>query len=196
MKEQKLSLKELRIDKTWTLFLDRDGVINHKIKGDYVREWTQFKFLPAAKDAIRILANIFGRIIVVTNQRGVARGLVQPVDLTDIHKRMVQKLRKAGGRIDEIYVCTHDRHIHCDCRKPKPGLALAAKRDFPSIVFSKSIMIGDGRNDMIFAKNLKMKSVFIEDYGKLGPRAEKPDFRFNNLYEFASTLKHVRSPWV
>jgi D-glycero-D-manno-heptose 1,7-bisphosphate phosphatase len=193
MKEQKSNLPDLGIDETWTLFLDRDGVINHRIEDDYVREWVQFRFLPFAVEAIGILSTVFGRIIVVSNQRGVARNLIRDADLKVIHQKMVERIKAKAGRIDGVYFCPHDLQARCNCRKPKPGLAYRAKKDFPSIVFARSIMVGDQRGDVVFAKTLKMKSVLI----KAGDGSESPeemaDFIFKDLFEFARALQSQKS---
>jgi D-glycero-D-manno-heptose 1,7-bisphosphate phosphatase len=188
MKEQKQNLKDLCVDETWTLFLDRDGVINQRIEDDYVRNWTQFKFLPSAVEALKRLSTIFRRIIVITNQRGIARNIIRDIDLSEIHRNMGESVRGIGGRIDRVYVCPHDMQDHCNCRKPKPGLALEAKKDFPSIVFSKSIMIGDDDSDMAFAKTLNMKSILINDENKNETQKVMADYVFKDLLEFALSL--------
>ncbi|MBE3119800.1 MAG: HAD-IIIA family hydrolase [Candidatus Atribacteria bacterium] len=188
MKEQKQNLKELGIDETWTLFLDRDGVINKRIEGDYVRKWSQFKFLPSTPEAIRRLSKVFGWIIVVTNQRGVSRNLIRDADLLEIHKKMGDSIIRSGGRIDRVYVCPHDLQNQCNCRKPKPGLALEAKRDFPSVNFSKSIVIGDDDSDVVFAKALNMKSVLILDDDRDEVEEMLADFIFRDLLEFSLSL--------
>jgi len=95
MRERKENYHLLsRIDKSWTLFLDRDGVINERIVGDYVRNISQFKFIPGTIEALKILRKIFGRIIIVTNQRGIARGLMTEEDLISIHDYMLNELRQ------------------------------------------------------------------------------------------------------
>src|SRR5271157_6565582 len=98
MTKQRLISKDLCIDHEWTLFLDRDGVINAKIEGDYVRMWSQFKFLPGVRESIRILSNVFHRIVVVTNQRGVARHLMAESDLLQINDNMIKRISDVGGR--------------------------------------------------------------------------------------------------
>ena len=193
MKEPKLSLKDLGIDGTWAIFLDRDGVINRKVEGDYVREWTQFQFMPSVLEAIRRLSAAFARIIVVTNQRGVARSLIDMADLKDIHKKMIDRIEEAGGRIDGIYICPHDLNDHCNCRKPEIGLALAAKRDFPAIDFTKSVMIGDNESDILFAKALNMKSILIGDHETGRSQEATPNFIFKDLLEFSVSLEHLRA---
>ena len=182
MKERKEILKNLNIDKGWTLFLDRDGVINKKIEGDYVRSWSQFEFLPKTIEALKILSTIFGRIIIVTNQRGIGRGLMTEKDLLNIHKKMMKTFYKEGIKIDKIYYCPHDyKKEICDCRKPKIGMALQAKKDFSEIDFSKSIMVGDSLSDIEFGKNAGMKSILI------GYNNDKI-LSFNSLYEFSKSL--------
>ena len=94
---------KLDIDKTWTLFLDRDGVINLHYPNDYVKNWDEFYFLEGVLDAIKLLSNIFKRIIIVTNQQGVGKELMTREDLDFIHAEMLKEVRKHGGRIHAIY---------------------------------------------------------------------------------------------
>ena len=152
---------DLHIDKTWTLFLDRDGVINKKIDHDYVRNYSQFEFLPGVKDALRILNDIFGRIVIVTNQRGIGRGLMTVQDLESIHEAMMKEVTAAGGRIDAIYFCSDVQDEGSTHRKPQPGMALDAKAQFPEIDFSRSLMAGDSSGDMEFGTRLGMVTAYI-----------------------------------
>lgn len=139
-----------------TLFLDRDGVINKKIENDYVRNWEQFEFLPNVIEALKILNSLFDRIIIVTNQRGIGRKLMTEKDLEVIHKNMLSVLSKENIKIDKIYYCPHDyKKEICNCRKPKIGMALQAKKDFPDIDFRNSIMVGDSLSDIEFGKKLE-----------------------------------------
>lgn len=159
-----------------TLFLDRDGVINKKMEGDYVRNWEQFEFLPNVIEALKILNTLFDRIIIVTNQRGIGRGLMTIKDLEDIHKNMIKIFLKHDIKIDKIYYCPHDYEKEiCNCRKPKIGMALQAKEDFPDIDFRNSIMVGDSFSDIKFGKNAGMKSFLLGN--------EEADFK--DLYDFA-----------
>jgi D-glycero-D-manno-heptose 1,7-bisphosphate phosphatase len=181
MKGQKEILKSLKINKSWTLFLDRDGVINKKIEGDYVRSWSQFEFLPNVIEALKILRSIFGRIIIVTNQRGIGRGLMTHKDLEVIHKNMLSILQKEKITIDKIYYCPHDYEKEiCFCRKPNIGMGLQAKRDFPEIDFKKSIMVGDSLSDIEFGNRLGMFSILI---------GNSEQATFPSLYDFANFLK-------
>lgn len=157
------SLNNINIDSSWSLFLDRDGVINKRLIDDYVKNTGEFEFLPGVVDAIAKFSKIFGKIFVVTNQRGIARGLMTEDDLQIVHDLMLKEIQKAGGRVDGIYFCPHDRNQDCGCRKPDVGMALKAKEEFPAVDFKKSIMVGDSTSDMEFGKNAGMITVRIND---------------------------------
>lgn len=151
------------IDNQWTLFLDRDGVINVLRQGDYVKNLDELVLLPGAIDAIVNLSSIFNRIIVVTNQQGIGKGLMSGDDLKAIHNKLVTEVKNAGGSIDAFYYAPNLVSENSEMRKPKIGMALKAKGDFPEIDFNKSIMIGDSLSDMEFAENSGMNSIFISD---------------------------------
>lgn len=148
------------IDKTWTLFLDRDGVINDERVGHYVLHWGEFIFSKGVLDVFKKLSDRFGRIIIVTNQRGVGRGLMTKEALDSIHLEMQREVEIAGGHIDRIYYCT-EKDSTCFYRKPNPGMALNAARDFPDIDLSKSIMVGNKPSDMRFGRSAGMHTVFV-----------------------------------
>lgn len=153
-----IDLKE--IDKTWTLFLDRDGVINYEEVGFYITRWEDFRFYDGVLEALRVFADRFGRIVIVTNQRGVSKRLMTEQDLQDIHFRMLEVIKLNGGRVDRVYYCI-DLEDESPCRKPNPGMALQAKNDFSEIDFNRSVMIGNTMNDMTFGKKLGMFTFFI-----------------------------------
>lgn len=139
------------INKSWTLLIDRDGVINHEKKDDYIHTWEEFEFYDGVKEAMKIFNERFGRIILVTNQRGIARGLTKLEDLELIHKNMLEEIERSGGRIDQIYFCPD---MEGPNRKPNHGMGLQALKDFPDIDLSKSVMIGNTLSDMAFGRNL------------------------------------------
>ena len=155
----------INIDNSWSLFLDRDGVINEKIENDYVKNWDEFKFKDGVLQAVAGLGKIFGRIFIVTNQRGVGLGVMTEDKLNEIHGKLLSEITSLSGRIDKIYYCTAVDNC-AECRKPNIGMGLKAKSDFPEIEFSKSIIVGDSISDMEFGKNLGMKTVFIGDKSK------------------------------
>ena len=175
----------MQIDKSWTLFLDRDGVINKKIDNDYVKAWEQFEFLPGVIEALKILSAKFGKIIIVTNQQGVGRQLMSEDDLHAIHKKMIIDIEKAGGRIDKIYFAPQLKSENSDYRKPAIGMALQAQKEFTDIDFSKSIMVGDSYHDMQFGKKAGMTTVFISPMPEQLPVI---DMQFDSLHSFANSL--------
>ena len=185
-KQPELDLKN--IGKEWTLFLDRDGVINYEKKDDYIRNWDEFKFYEGVKEALKTFANKFGKVFVVSNQRGVGKGLMTEEDLSRIHFNMQQEIESAGGRIDGIYYCTDIDPIN-PYRKPNPGMAHAAKEDFPVIDLNRSIIVGNKPSDMLFGKNAGIYSVYIASTHPETPFPHPDiDLRFNTLADFAKAL--------
>jgi D-glycero-alpha-D-manno-heptose 1-phosphate guanylyltransferase len=148
------------IDPNWTLFLDRDGVINQERANDYVQHWEQFIFNSGVLHTFKTLSDHFGRVFVVSNQRGVGRGIMTEAALQSIHLEMQREVAIVGGRIDKIYYCT-DVDAKSFHRKPNPGMALQAKKDFDAIDFSKSIMVGNKPSDMRFGRAAGMFTVFV-----------------------------------
>lgn len=143
-----------RSGREWCLFLDRDGVVNRRVEGDYVRSWQQFSFLPGALDALAVLARWAPHVVVVTNQQGVAKGLMTEADLDDVHARMTAAVAAAGGRIDAVLACPHASSAGCPCRKPAPGLAASWLADRPPVDGALSVMVGDSPSDVEMARRL------------------------------------------
>ena len=171
-----------------SLFLDRDGVINRQIIGGYVTKLEEFEFLPNVLEALVLLAKKFDRIIIVTNQQGIGKGIFSEADLEKIHQYMLAKITNAGGRIDKIYVSPHLESENSPNRKPNIGMALQAKRDFPEIDFSRSIMAGDSLIDMQFGKNAGMKTIFLSKSISLPKEISIfADEIFTDLADFAQT---------
>ena len=180
------------IDKSWTLFLDRDGVINHEKEMDYVYRYSEFIFYDRVHEALKIFPHYFGKIILVTNQRGVGRGLMTEEDLLDIHKKMLADIQHSGGRIDEIFYCTSTDNEHPN-RKPKPGMAYLAQKKFPQIDLKKSIMVGNKISDMQFGRNAGMHTVHVRTTDPYIPFPnDLIDMSFADLYEFADSLRTIR----
>ena len=144
-----------------TLFLDRDGVINRWLPGDYVRIWDQFAFLPGILECLRAWAGRFRHVIIVSNQRGVGKGKMTQAELDSVHGHMLEEIRQAGGRIDGIYVCTAVEESD-PRRKPNTGLFEEACRDCPDITPERSLMLGDSQSDREFARNCGMGFVLME----------------------------------
>jgi len=149
-----------------TLFLDRDGVINFEKEADYIHHWDEFQFYPGAAEAIAGLCNLFDLTIIVTNQKGVGKGVTKEEDLDLIHQNMKKAIELAGGSINAIYFCP-DTDSNSPDRKPNPGMAFKAKADFPQIDFANSLMVGNNLSDLSFGRNAGMKTAFL--------RTTKPD---------------------
>ncbi len=181
-----------KIDNAWTLFLDRDGVINVKKETGYVSSCDEFIFCDGALEAIGLCSAHFGKIIVVTNQRGVGRNIMTETDLTTIHEHMCTHVEREGGRIHKIYSCTAVEDIHTH-RKPNIGMAQDALREFPDIDFSKSVMIGDSHTDMEFGKNIGMHTIFITpEHSEIELPHPKIDSIFDSLVSFAKAIRDAK----
>jgi D-glycero-D-manno-heptose 1,7-bisphosphate phosphatase len=162
-----------------TVFLDRDGVINVKSPPDeYVESWDDFEFLPGALDAVDALRAAGLRVVVVTNQRGVARGRMSVDDVEDIHRRMID----AGLDVDRVYYCPHQEG-ECDCRKPRTGMFEQAAREVPGVVLDRTAaMVGDSESDMEAGRTLGLVLV------KVGAAKSPVDFACASLAEAADWL--------
>ncbi|SRR5258708_2365051 len=142
-------------------FLDRDGVITRKPpEGQYVTRWEELQFLPGVSEAIVLLRGAGYDVFVVTNQRGVAKGLLTQDELESIHQRMCQELADAGAEITKVYYCPHEKQPPCSCRKPAPGMLLAAAQAF-DIDLASSWMMGDSDIDVKAGKSAGCKTVRI-----------------------------------
>jgi D-glycero-D-manno-heptose 1,7-bisphosphate phosphatase len=143
---------------TRAVFLDRDGVINQKPpEGRYVTRWEDFHILPGVVEGIALLNRAGFCVIVVTNQRCVAKGLMTVADLERMHQRMSESLSQAGATIDGIYYCPHEMEPSCNCRKPLPGMLLDAARS-RGIELPASWMIGDSDIDVEAGRNAGCKT--------------------------------------
>lgn len=159
------------IDRSWTLFLDRDGVINQRIVGEYVKTIDEFHFMPGSLASIARFSEIFGRIVVVTNQQGIGKGIMTARNLEDIHRYMLSEIEKHGGKIDGVYFAPQLSSENSEMRKPNTGMAHQAKKDFPEIEFSKSVLIGDSDSDIIFGQKLGMITVKLDNIDPSTSRA-------------------------
>lgn len=175
------------IDKTWTLFLDRDGVINRRPFEDYVKKWEEFEFLPGVLSAIDIFSGIFNRIIIVTNQQGIGKNLMTKEELHAVHSKMISEIENTGGKVDAIFHCPDLATKPVTCRKPGIKMAEWAKVRFPEIDFTKSIMAGDTISDMQFGQNAGMTTILI---GNSEKDINNKLFvkQFDSLFDFASAI--------
>ena len=143
------------------IFLDRDGVLNFPpIRKRYITSWEEFRFLPGVFAALRKLKSTGRKILVVSNQAGVARGLFSKSQLNGITERMLREIGAHGGRIHAVYYCTHVPERRCVCRKPKPGMALRAARRF-SLNLRDSVLVGDNGTDIEMGRAAGCKTVLV-----------------------------------
>ncbi len=178
------------VDKSWTLFLDRDGVINKELRNDYVKTWDEFQFEEGTIAALAILNSLFGNIVIVTNQRGVGAGIMTEESLHELHQQMLDVIHENKGRIDKIYFAPEEDRLHLH-RKPNPTMGHHAKYDYPEIDFNKSVMVGNSISDMQFGRALGMVTVYIDEKEKYnGTKTVEMDYIFASLAEFASTCKN------
>ena len=174
------------IDRTWTLFLDRDGVINERLFGAYVRSLEEFHFLPGVPESIAELSTIFGRVVVVTNQQGIGKGIMTERNLKDVHTYMCAEVEACGGKIDHCFYAPELANSESLLRKPNPGMALEAKKKFPEIDFERSIVVGDSDSDIVFGQQLGMKTVRVRTVEPIGIAADET---VENLSEFLKRVK-------
>ncbi|WP_276502727.1 HAD-IIIA family hydrolase [Terrimonas pollutisoli] len=186
LKQAPLNLEA--IDQSWTLFLDRDGVLNHDKVGSYIFNPGEFVFYDGVPPVFKLFKEKFGRIVIATNQRGVGRNLMSVADLDAIHQKMLTTIEAEGGKIDAIFYASSIDNNDI-IRKPNPGMALQARARFPEIDFSKSIMVGNNISDMEFGRNAGMYCIFLKT---TIPHIELPhpaiDMSFNSLTDFAKAL--------
>lgn len=176
------------IDKSWTLFLDRDGVINIEHVGSYITSWSEFEFHDGVKEALQSLGRLFGTIVVVSNQRGVGRGIMTMDSLREISTNMCEAIASTGGRIDKVYASTavNDEDHN---RKPNVGMGLQAQQDFPNVDFRKSVMVGNSISDMEFGKRLNMYTVFLTTkHEPVSLPHDLIDEQYSSLYAWANRL--------
>lgn len=181
-----MSCRDWKVDKSWTLFLDRDGVINERNRGDYVTKLSDFHFKENVLIAMTELTQKFNYVFVVTNQQGVSLGKMTKNELDEIHEYMITEVISRGGQITEVFSATELKNTHSTQRKPNPKMALMAQEKFPDIEFKKSIMVGDTDSDIKFGKNLGMKTVLILTEERT---TEKADLEVESIFDLNKLLE-------
>lgn len=168
------------------LFLDRDGVIIEN-RANYVRRWSDVSIFPQALTALARLHTWPGKIIIVTNQSVVGRGLIPRQRADDINERLIAEITRAGGRIDAVYMCPHAPADNCECRKPKPGLLTRATNRF-HIDIRASIMIGDALTDIDAASAAGINIAALVRTGRGRQQAKLPQARNSRPFHVYDTL--------
>ena len=182
-----------RAGREWCLFLDRDGVINRQVVGDYVRSWRHFEWLPGAAFAVKKLREWAPHVVVVTNQQGIGKGLMSADDVASIHQHLLDGLAPDRSAVEAFQVCPHLESVNCACRKPRPGLVLDWLGEHPDSEPSLSIMVGDSLGDLELARNVAAvvggcASIHIAEAGSRGIA----DASFESLWDFAAAVGYAR----
>ncbi|OGL39561.1 MAG: hypothetical protein A3C43_10820 [Candidatus Schekmanbacteria bacterium RIFCSPHIGHO2_02_FULL_38_11] len=170
------------------VFIDRDGVINENLNGDYVKEWKEFKFLPGVLHSLKLLKTNKVKVVVVSNQSGVAKGLMTEKQLSNVSRYFVKKVKDCGGNIEAIYYCVHNVGENCDCRKPKPGLLLKASKEL-GIDLNKTYIVGDYISDIEAGVTAGSKTILVrtgrgkETISKRDEWTVEPDYIVSDLSE-------------
>ena len=160
---ERLPLTDEFLARRQTIILDRDGVLNVRPpRASYVRSWHGFEWMPGALEALRLLGSAGYRVIVISNQAGVARGAMSEADVIAIHERMQAEATAAGGRIDAVYYCPHGWEEGCACRKPRPGMLFQAQRDF-HLDLTRAPFIGDDERDAEAAHAAGCPSLLVDE---------------------------------
>lgn len=168
------------------VFLDRDGVINRAAAaGEYITRWEDFQFLPGVAQAISSLMKAGWKVMVVSNQRCVSKGILTIAELENIHRNMEKELAEAGAKLDGIYYCPHAKEPPCECRKPSPGMLLRAAREH-QIDLASSWMVGDSKTDMEAGKRAGCRTMLIE--GKLSASEAESESAASSLADAASRI--------
>ena len=168
------------------VFLDRDGTIARDVH--YCCQVEDFEILPTVPQAIRLLNQYGFKVIVVTNQSGIARGYLTENTLSQIHQYMEDELAKYGAHIDAIYYCPHHPDDGCQCRKPKPALLLSAVKEL-GIGLERSYVVGDGEVDMETGKAARCQTVLVTtDPNEKGGIAESSDYIADTLLAAAEWI--------
>ena len=187
--EQRVQFADVRF-----VFLDRDGVINRKAReGEYVASWKDFVLLPGVERAIALLNQSSRKVIVVTNQRGIALRRYSEAEVASVHESLRGYLSSRGAHLDAIYICPHD-YGQCTCRKPATGLLEQAFRDFPEASASNSVMIGDTESDILAGTRMGMRTVLITDEeSSVNEMTAKPTAQARSLLDVVETHFPYRS---
>lgn len=171
------------------LFLDRDGVLNKHLEGDYVLTPDQLEVLPGVPRAIARLSSLFDKIFVATNQQCIGKGLLTHEGLAAIHDKLLAAVEAEGGRIDKIYYCPDLREEHSLHRKPNVGMALQARHEYPGLQLKESVMVGDSMTDLLFGRRCGMTTVLVGNHPEIA--TEYPhltDYCYPTLADYADSL--------
>lgn len=171
-------MSQPRLERGRTVFVDRDGTINESPpEGEYLTSADSVRLIPGAAEAIRTLNEYPAKVVVVTNQRGIALGKMTEANLTAINERIAEELARSGARLDGIFHCPHHAGT-CNCRKPQTGMFEQAAREIEGVEIEGGAMIGDSAIDIEAGRRLGLTTVRLGRSGKLDPA---PDHEVSDL---------------
>jgi len=171
-----------------TVFIDRDGTINRDVP--YCRQPEDFELLPGVTEGIRLLNEHGFKVVVITNQSGIARGYFTQEMLAKIHDTMRSELAKYGAHLDAIYYCPHHPDSHCSCRKPQPAMLFRAAREL-SLDISHSYVVGDNDMDIQMGKTAGCKTILVLESAEAERKRKRnpePDFVAHTVYDAATWI--------
>lgn len=174
---------------THYILMDRDGVINHD-SDDYIKSPEEWQPIEGSLEAIALFNQFNYKIVVITNQASLARGLFDKDTLERIHAKMHSMVAEKGGKIEAIYYCPHSPENNCDCRKPKPGLLQSFAAD-NKVALKDLYFIGDSLRDIQAAQAAGAHPILVKTGNGRKTLAENPGLRvpvFENLYEAAKFI--------
>lgn len=187
----------LRGEPQKVVFLDRDGIINVKpTEHRYVTSWQEFRFIPGIGVTLRALNELGYRLVVLTNQQGVGKGILSENTLNEIHAKMLKALSSKDVRIEGVFYCPHTEADNCFCRKPRPGLLLKAQSELDfSIDFERSYFVGDSYADIIAGNEIALKTILVGTDGELTENM-KPTYIVKHVSEIISILEVERNEYI
>jgi len=179
------------------LLIDRDGTLNEKApQGEYISNWSQFKWIPSTREALKILAEDGFQFIVITNQAGIARKMIESKKVEEIHQQMMLELEKEGIQILKVYMSPHHWNENSFMRKPAPGMFFQVAKDF-NLRMDRTLYIGDDERDCIAAKNAGCGMVYLTAEIKSQPHQKYTEtfFRSKSLLDNIVEIKNCYSLW-
>ncbi len=169
------------------IFFDRDGIVNQSPGPGYVERWEDFHVLPEFIDILRQVTALGYAAVIITNQRGVGRGIMTLATLEDMHQRLRTLLQEQHGlKLLDIYTCTHDHAANCACRKPKPGMILDAARKH-SLDLSASWMIGDSPKDAEAGRAAGCRTILVNPTAS----PEQADLIFKSMSDLSTAIHGI-----
>lgn len=171
------------------IFLDRDGVIIEN-RENYVRGWSDVAFIPGVLSALEKLSASSYKIVIITNQSAVGRGIISLAAANEINRQVVNQIEKNGGRVDGVFICPHAPSVQCDCRKPQPGLLLQAAAAL-KIDLSGSVMVGDALSDVQAGQNAGVQRTVLVLTGRGAVQASLPEAALLKPFEVCNSLSDL-----